>query len=298
MGSLTTFPKDRFIDGKHVPADEENVADRMIRARVACHNVADWIDSDEMVSSMGRAKGADPVILTQEELEAKAAAGDGTYGHTAVFEPADVELYKTFMYPPLRMPEKPEVMVSYWDMNDGTVTRFMEGRIMVKALCPDGIESWLVISVPVPNFHTCLEGNRWGWPKYVCDEMTVERDHSECIYEGKPSLTMDFTPHDFDEATIKQLEERGTEGGNTISFHMSIHSAGLPTLMRQGSGHKSKDEDGTYYAEWEAGMVKIWGRPEDKWSRLVPENCEVPGAWMRRIRTGANAGGGMRKISE
>jgi hypothetical protein len=127
--------------------------------------------------------------------------------------------------------------------------------------------------------------------------MTVERDHSECIYEGKPSLTMDFTPHDFDEATVKQLETNGTEGGNTISFHMSIHGASQPVLMRQGSGHRSKDEDGTYYAEWEAGMVTTWGRPEDKWSGLLPENCVTPGVWMRRIRTGAGVGGGMRKIT-
>ena len=28
MGSLTTFPKNRFVDGKHVPLDEENVIDQ------------------------------------------------------------------------------------------------------------------------------------------------------------------------------------------------------------------------------------------------------------------------------
>ena len=115
------------------------------------------------------------------------------------------------------MPEKPEVMVSYWDINRGPAP-FMEGRVMVKALCPDGIESWLVISVPVPNFHTCLNGNCWGWPKYVCDEMTVEKEHSEVIYEGKVRLSMVFTPGGLDEATIKKLKAQGTEGGNTISF--------------------------------------------------------------------------------
>ncbi len=61
--------------------------------------------------------------------------------------------------------------------------------------------------------------------------MTVEKDHSE--YEGKPSLTMDFTPGGVDDATIKQLKENGTEGGNTVSFH--INGGGM-TLLRQGLG--------------------------------------------------------------
>ena len=116
------------------------------------------------------------------------------------------------MYPPLRMTEKPQVMVSYWDMNQ-TPVNFIEGRVMVETLCSDGFESWLVIWVPVPNFYAALEGNCWGWPKYVADEMTVERQRSEVIYEGKASLSMDFTPGGVDEATIRQLKENGTEGG-------------------------------------------------------------------------------------
>ena len=143
------------------------------------------------------------------------------------------------------MPEKPEVMVSYWDINRGPAP-FMEGRVMVKALCPDGIESWLVISVPVPNFHTCLNGNCWGWPKYVCDEMTVEKERSEAIYEGKVRLSMDFTPGGLDEATVKKLKAQGTEGGNTISFAID---GGGGCLMRQGRGPVDVGQN-TYYAEW------------------------------------------------
>ena len=45
-------------------------------------------------------------------------------------------------------------------------------------------------------------------------------------------------------------------------------------------------------------MIKVWGRPEDQLSALLPENCEVPGVWQRTIRTGAHQGGGMRKVKE
>ena len=74
-------------------------------------------------------------------------------------------------------------------------------------------------------------------------------------------------------------------------------SVGKNTLLRQGSGPSDVGK-GLYYAEWDAGMIKVWGRPEDQWSALLPENCEVPGVWQRTIRTGAHQGGGMRKVKE
>jgi hypothetical protein len=297
MGTIVTYPRERHAEGRQLTraelTDEEG---RTIRARIIIENVRNWIDSDEnKIESMGMPRAEEPK-LTPEQIEERAAAGEGTFGHTTIFEPADLDLYCSFMYPPLTMPAKPQVMISYWDMNNKGPQHFMEGRVMVKAMCPDGIESWLVISVPVPNFHTCLEGNCWGWPKYVADEMTVEKDHSEVIYEGKPSLTLDFTAHDFDEATIQQLKDNGSEGGNTVSFHMSTGGVGQPTLMRQGTGPR-KGGDNSHYAEWEAGMIKIWGRLEDKWSSLLPENCVVPGVWMRRVPTGGGRGGGMYKVT-
>ena len=188
-------------------------------ARILLENVRNWIASDEdEIFHMGLDMRPGP-SLTPERIEEMAKSGAGAFGHTTIIEPADLDLYESYMYPPLRMPEKPQVMVSYWDMNQ-TPVNFIEGRVMVKTLCPDGFESWLVIWVPVPNFHTALEGNCWGWPKYVADEMTVERERSEVIYEGKVSLSMDFTPGGVDEATIRQLKENGTEGGNTVSFHI------------------------------------------------------------------------------
>ena len=170
-------------------------------------------------------------------------------------------------------------------MNNHTVA-FLEGRVMVKALCPDGIESWLVISVPVPNFHTALEGNCWGWPKYVCDEMTVSHDRSEVIYEGKVRLSMDFTPGGVDEGTIRLLKERGTESGNTVSFH--IDGGGM-CLIRQGRGDGSGRAK-MHFAEWEAGMVRTYMRPEDRCAGLIPEDCVTPGVWQRSFGLGGGEG--------
>ena len=292
MGTLVTFPREKHARCKQMrPSDVKTEEDQMILTRVRRENVARWIDSDEDVL-IGMGIGGKPSPrLSDEECQELAKAGAGSWGHCTVIDPADLDVYESYMYAPLRMPEKPEVMVSYWDINRGPAP-FMEGRVMVKALCPDGIESWLVISVPVPNFHTCLNGNCWGWPKYVCDEMTVEKERSEAIYEGKVRLSMDFTPGGVDEATIKKLKAQGTEGGNTISFAID---GGGGCLMRQGRGPVDVGQN-TYYAEWEAGMIKTFMRPEDKCSRLLPENCVTPGFWQWTIGRGGGSGGGMFKV--
>ena len=292
MGTLVTFPREKHARCKQMrPSDVKTEEDQMILTRVRRENVARWIDSDEDVL-IGMGIGGKPSPrLSDEECQELAKAGAGSWGHCTVIDPADLDVYESYMYAPLRMPEKPEVMVSYWDINRGPAP-FMEGRVMVKALCPDGIESWLVISVPVPNFHTCLNGNCWGWPKYVRDEMTVEKEHSEVIYEGKVRLSMVFTPGGLDEATIKKLKAQGTEGGNTISFAID---GGGGCLMRQGRGPVDVGQN-TYYAEWEAGMIKTFMRPEDKCSRLLPENCVTPGFWQWTIGRGGGSGGGMFKV--
>ena len=292
MGTLVTFPREKHARGEQMrPSDVKTEEDQMILTRVRRENVARWVDSDEDVL-IGMGIGGKPSPrLSDEACEELAKAGAGSYGHCTVIEPADLDLYESYMYAPLAMPEKPEAMVSYWDINRGPAP-FMEGRVMVKALCPDGIESWLVISVPVPNFHTSLNGNCWGWPKYVCDEMTVEKDHSEVIYEGKVRLSMDFTPGGLDEATIKKLKAQGVEGGNTISFAID---GGTGCLMRQGRGPVDVGQN-TYYAEWEAGMIKTYMRPEDKCSRLLPENCVTPGFWQWTIGRGGGPAGGMFKV--
>ena len=292
MGTLVTFPREKHARGEQMrPSDVKTEEDQMILTRVRRENVARWVDSDEDVL-IGMGIGGKPSPrLSDEACEELARAGAGSYGHCTIIEPADLDLYESYMYAPLAMPEKPEVMVSYWDINRGPAP-FMEGRVMVKALCPDRIESWLVISVPVPNFHTCLNGNCWGWPKYVCDEMSVEKERSEAIYEGKVRLSMDFTPGGLDEATVAKLRAQGTEGGNTISFAID---GGGGCLMRQGRGPVDVGQN-TYYAEWEAGMIKTFMRPEDKCSRLLPENCVTPGFWQWTIGRGGGPAGGMFKV--
>ena len=290
MGTIVTVPKDRREQLQNARGAVKDRMDRLIRCRMLIENVRRWIEDptqDEIIN-MGFGPGARPK-LTPEQIEEQIKAGAGSEGISTIIEPADLELYRSYMYPPLSMPEKPEVMISYWDMHNPVVP-FLEARIMVKVKCPDGIESWLVINVPVADFFIALEGNCWGWPKYVADEMTVSPTRAEVIYENEVRLSLDFTPGGLDEATVKELEARGRwEGGNTVSFHVGNH------LIRQGTGGVGGHE-GVKYVEWQAGMVKTYIRPEDRFAGLIPANCVTPGVYEKAIRTGGRAGGGMFKV--
>ena len=281
MGTVVKIPKEKR---KWVSTKDQ--MDRMVLARILIENVQRWIDDPtrDRIVNMGFGSRTSPK-LSPDKIEEMVKAGAGMEAIHTVIEPADLELYRSYMYPPLSMPEKPEVMISYLDAN-GPVVPFLEGRIMVKAKCPDGIESWLVISVPINEFYTALEGVSWGWPKYVADEMMVSPTRSEVIYEGKVRLSLDFTPGGVDEATVKELEARGRwEGNNSCSFHVG------GVLIRQGTGSTVGHED-VKYVEWQAGMVKTYIRPEDRFAGLIPANCVTPGVYEKSFGTGGRGGGG------
>ena len=176
------------------------------------------------------------------------------------------------------MPDTPEVAISMLDINmrGDELTRYQEGRIAVKAKCPDGIESWLMVSVPVPTLLMCWMGIVWGWPKYVADIMTVTPTGAEVIYEGDVRLSMDFTPGPVDNEA--ELRARGKfEGESVINFR--LHKGGA-CLVRGG------EREGVRVVDWQAGKVKVCVRPEDPWSGLIAPDSVTPGVYQRTINTG------------
>ena len=134
MGKMITFPPERFASGEQLTvAGMKDDTDRMIMSRILLENVRTWIadDTSEELVNFGFGPAQSPK-LTAEQIEELDQAGAGAFGHTTVIEPYDLDLYQKYMYPPLRMPKKPEIMISYWDMNE-TPVNFIEGRVMVKA---------------------------------------------------------------------------------------------------------------------------------------------------------------------
>ena len=287
LAKMVTFPKEQ-AGGK--PADDpQNEMDQMILTRKQVENVRRWIDDPdrEVMFNMNLPHEPGP-RLDPAQIEDMDKAGVGVFGHTTIIEPADYKLYESYIFRPLRNPDEPKVMISVWDMN--TPTPLVEARVMIRVLCPDGIDSWLVICAPAPSFHTALEGNILGWPNCVADEMSVNRDRSEVIYEGEVGLSMEFKSIHIDDAAVTELKRSGNEFGNTVSF---VPSGGRTCLVRQGTGDP---EPGIHFAEWETGMIQTYSRPEDPWSGLIPANGVTPGMWQRFYDTGDNPASGMYKI--
>jgi len=231
---------------------------------------------DELVNN-GRGPGVWKAI-SPERIEEMVKAGIGTSGIYTVVEPADLDLYRSYLQPPLIMPEKPLVSCMLVDFNRGNpVTRYQEGWILINAMCPDGKEGRLVVSMPVPNLLMCVSGVAWGLPKYVADEMTVSPTKTEVIYEGKVRYSLNMTPGPVEDEDAVRAKISSAIFP-FLTFHPTTYGNCLLRIGGRGGG-------GSKAVDVQTGMVKAYIRPEDPWSCLIPTNSVTPGLYQRVIAT-------------
>ena len=218
--------------------------------------------------------------LPPETVAKMVESGIGTSGIFTVVEPADLDAYRSYMNKPLTIPEKPEVAAILVDYNRGNpITRYQEGFVSVKAMCPDGRESWLVVSMPVPNLLMCYMGVAWGLPQYVADEMTVSPTRAEVKYQGEIRFSLELTSGPVEETEDALRARVAAAMGNAISFHPTKGGTCLFRWFGRGGG-------GTKFVDVQTGMVKVYVRAEDPWSRLIPANSVTPGLFQRIVATG------------
>ena len=92
------------------------------------------------------------MVVPSAPMSANAVrSGAGTSGIYTVVEPPDLDLYRSYIPDPLRMPATPEVALALVDFNSGNpAIRYPEGWVLVKATRPDnGADLWVVASMPV-----------------------------------------------------------------------------------------------------------------------------------------------------
>ena len=267
--------------------DRKLEAIRQRRSNALMEAVINFVEdpTQKELINLGRGPGnAQRRALTEEELDQLVAAGAGTQGIFTVTEPADLDLYRSFVTAPLEMPEQPLVGTTLLDMNGqaSTLTRFQEGRITIRAKCPDGVEAWLLISTPVPALYYCREGGVLGWPKYVADEMSVGPERAEVRYDGSVRYSLDFTPGPVDDEAALRALGRIEGTGGSLSWHW-LMTGGGSVLTRSGGGGGGQP---ARELAWQTGMVKVYMRPEDRWSGLIPEGCTTPGFYSKWIGGG------------
>ena len=267
---------------------------RLTSARTRMDGIQAWVEDPDSAYwiNQGRGPGNQNVMLTppsDEELEKLIATGAGTQGIHTLVEPTDLDLYRSFIPAPLAMPEHPIVGVSLLDMNGSgmKLNRFQEGRFTIKVLCPDGIESWMCLSTPVPFLHHTREGVIWGWPKYVADSISYTRGKDTAraafMYQGEERYSLEFTAGPVkDEEYLKSFGR--IEGGNTVTWHW-IQGGAVLTRQGRGPGIDTGAQP-PRILDWQAGKVKVHLRQSDPWAALIPEDSVTDGWYQKWIGGG------------
>jgi hypothetical protein len=220
------------------------------------------------------------VVPSAPMSAAQIASGLGLSGIWTVVEPPDLDLYRSYIPDPLRMPATPEVALALIDINNGSAaTRYPEGWVLVRATRPDnGADLWIVASMPVANVLTAYIGLAWGLPKYIADEMTIGRDRAEVIYEGSVRFSLELTPGPV--ADEPALRERIGAISTLGQLQPHIGKRGLTLIHGFGRGMSLQTP------EWTPGIVKAQLSPDDPWAGLVPAGSETPGVFQRVVNTG------------
>ena len=279
MVTTVTIPKEKLEPRPFAAITDE--PELLGTSRPMVDRIRDFVEDrsrDELMgwnAQPGAQPGPAPEV-SEEIIDQMIQSGVGTSGIFTVVEPADLDLYRSYLQPPLTMPEKPEVSVMLVDFNGGNpATRYQEGWVFIRVGCPDGVESRLVISMPVPTMVMLYMGVAWGLPKYIADEMTVTPTKAEVIYEGKVRLGLDLTPGSVeDEEAMMARVRAGT--GPLVMFHPTTYG-NCPIRMTGRGGKPPK------YVDVQTGMVKAYMRPEDRWASLIPADSVTPGLYQRIV---------------
>jgi len=121
----------------------------------------------------------------------------GQRGITTAFPPADVELYRALLPEQFDMPEQPLVVVSVVDYYDVTLplVPYREGFVAIQCKY-QGRTGWHVLTMPVDDETSNAGGRALGFPKYVADEITLEKQEGgwigRVVHEGRTVMEVAF----------------------------------------------------------------------------------------------------------
>jgi hypothetical protein len=216
-----------------------------------------------------RSKTIDPKTL-------KIGGDAGTNGIFTAFQPKNIDLYQSLLPKHLAMPEQPIVSLVTVDYNTGnSITRYNEGMIMIKGKCPDGEETWFVLSMPVETWLMMEMGVDWGFPKRIFD-ITVKKEKTLVLDKGVKHLALELTPNSSLEEKDVIIPKGDAWGINNMAV---IHPIRKDILLIFSYGPISVQER-------IRGMVNASVDRNQPWSGLIPEGLNIPGVSQRYIPVG------------
>ncbi len=200
----------------------------------------------------------------------------GTNGIFTAFKSENAELYQSLLPKQLAIPEKPIISLVTVDYNTGnSITRYNEGMVMIKGICPDGEETWFVLSMPVETWLMMEMGVDWGFPKQIFD-ITVAKENTLVLNKGVKHLALDLTP----DSSLKKediLIPKGDAWG--INNMAVIHPVRKDILLRFSYGPISVQER-------VQGIVRVSIDRKQSWAELIPEGLNIPGVSQRYVPVG------------
>ena len=153
---------------------------------------------------------------------------------------------------------------------------------MLKGNCPNGEETWFVLSMPVETWLMMEMGVDWGFPKRIYD-ITVSREKTIVRDKGKIHFSLEFTPSPWLNKRAVIIPEGDAWGINNMAV---VHPKRPDIVLIFSYGPISVQE-------LVEGNVKITADRNQNWSGLIPEGLVSFGVFQRYVSVGNSV---IRKI--
>ncbi len=205
------------------------------------------------------------------------------HGIFTTFKPADPDLYRKLLPEELDMPDDPMVsmfVVDYVTVVPFPMSPYLEGSVAIKCRYK-GEDGWHVLSMPVTTRVANGAGRLIGYPKYVADEIVLEKNgqgtNGIVRHKKASKIELKYTPGlprpltEEEETAI----EVGKRGGTEPRF-LLVPPAKGPMLKRITIEERVP-------AQWELenGMVEIHINPDDPWAGLVVDGAVTVGQYKK-----------------
>lgn len=204
-------------------------------------------------------------------------------GIYTTFEPADLDLYRKLLPPQLDMPEQPMVsmfVVDYVTVMPFPMSPYLEGSVAIKCKYK-GEDGWHVLNMPVTTRVANAAGRLIGYPKYVADEILLEKTdqgiRGVVRHRNEVRICLEYTPG----------LSRPLTSAETTALEISAKGATEPRFLlvppAKGPTLKKITIEERVPSRWEneIGIVKIHIHPNDPWAGLAAGDIAEVGQFRR-----------------
>ena len=263
-----------MTESKNRGLSPKNEVEHAYFSGMIIQRVRDFVKNDDANELINWGYG--PRSRTTDPKTVKIGGDMGTNGIFIAFKPTNIDLYQSLLPNHLFMPEQPIVSLVTVDYNTGnSITRYNEGMIMIKGICPNGEETWFVLSMPVETWLMMEMGVDWGFPKRIFD-ITVTKEKTIVLDKGITHLALKFTPDSSLNEEDVIIPKGNMWGINNMAV---IHPIRNDIVLVFSYGPISVQER-------TQGIVIVSVDRNQPWSGLIPEGLKISGVSQRSVPVG------------